>query len=115
MKLIEFNKHFLKTKFNFSLVVNKKPNTLLKRYILRTRLKNYVCLNYFLFFSVIQQMIFFMQYSISNKTPFIFFIEDTYLHTIYKELLTACNEFLCYAPYIYANIQSWNPTILSNE
>lgn len=114
MKITDFNKYFMKTKFHTSIATSKKPSSLLKKYFLSVRYKNYVCLNYLSLYSLLQQLFFFIQYSTASLTPFVFFIENSWYFSMYVELTQACNEYLCYSPLVYSNFYSWDPNIINN-
>lgn len=115
MTILDFNKYFLTTKFHITISSSKKPNKLFRKYLICIRYKNYMCLNYMAVFSLLQQLFFFIQYSTTSATPFVFFIENSWYFPMYVELAQSCNEFVCYSPIVYDSINSWNPNVISGD
>lgn len=76
MKISDFELFFFKKNFAAAILLSKKPNRFFKQYLIKTRLKNYICLNFLKYFTLLQQIVYFLQESVSKRTPIVFFFNE---------------------------------------
>lgn len=116
MRLKEFNYFFLNPMLSNSCdTLKKTPNNLFKQYLIRTRLNNYICIDYNQYFSLLQRIIYFLQSSVCNRCSFVFFFDTLNLIALYKELTLKCNEYWAFTPKVYSWITSWTPKRVFSE
>lgn len=108
MKASDFNAFFLKA-FPTTVVIQKKPSVLFKRYLYVSRVGHYYSLNFTLFFSILRRVVFFLQNAASGQTLPVFFLDNPNFYALYKNTTGLAGAVFSYVPCAINWASNWGP------